>query len=143
MTGRGVSPMAEPDAFGETGTVSVSMVIVDDDPEFRRLAAELFAAHGVDVLAVAEDGAGGIAAVGEHQPDWVLLDVNLPDTDGVAVSRALQRQKSGASILLASTGQGLWSDEELAEAGVQRYVDKDRLFDADVLQLVLGGQASR
>lgn len=118
------------------------MVIVDDDPGFRRVAAAMFASLGVDVVEQAVDCLSGIDAIRRHQPDWVLLDVNLPDRDGFSISRQLRDELSPSNILLTSTGRSLWSDAELVEAGVRIYVEKDRLFERAVLDLVLHEQGS-
>lgn len=115
----------------------VSMVIVDDDPGFRDIAAAMFASLGVDVVEQAEDGASGIDAIRQRQPDWVLLDVNLPDMNGTTIARLLQDEGCSSDVLLTSTGQSLWSEAELAEAGVSIYAEKDRLFERDVIDLVL------
>ena len=121
----------------EARGVTTTMVIVDDDPGFRDAAAALFESYGARVLARAVDGASGIDAVRRHRPDWVLLDVNLPDRDGLSVARALAEDPNESSILLTSTGEIPWSDEELREAGVRRYVAKDRLSEPEVLELIL------
>lgn len=120
--------------------MSVTMVIVDDDPGFRRAAAAMFASLSVDVIEQTVDGATGVEAIRRHLPDWVLLDVNLPDMDGVTVSRVLRDEGLPSKVLLTSSGQSLWSGAELMEAGVRLYVEKDRLFEPDVVALVLDRQ---
>jgi len=72
----------------ETGTIGV--VIVDDHAMFRRgVRAELEAAGAgvVRVLAEAADVDEAVAAIGEHRPDVVLLDVHLPGGGGAEVMR--------------------------------------------------------
>jgi two-component system response regulator EvgA len=123
--------------LNEAVTVAVTLVIVDDDTSFRRIAADLFESNGVVVVADAGDGASGILAVRQHRPDWVLLDVNLPDTDGPTVSRALRRELCGSSILLTSTDDLPWTDAELADAGVHEFVDKCRLLEPGLIARVL------
>lgn len=122
--------------------MTVTMVIIDDDSGFRRVAADFFASYGVNVLAQAVDGSSGIAATLQHRPDWVLLDVNLPDQDGLTVARTLRDLSIRSSILLTSSGQSMWSEEELSIAGVRMYVDKQRLFCTEVLDLVVRGEGS-
>ncbi|MFD0664931.1 response regulator [Thermocatellispora tengchongensis] len=107
-------------------------MVVDDDPGFRRIAGALLTARGLRVVAESPDGASAIAAVREHRPDGVLLDLHLPDDDGLSVARALSREGRPLRIVLTSTDASTWSDEELASAGILRFVAKDRLFDTDL-----------
>ena len=129
--------MASAPTLNEAGRVTTTMVIIDDDSGFRRAAAGLFESRGVHVLAYSVDGTSGIDAVRRHRPAWVLLDVNLPDQDGLTVARALRQHAPSSSILLTSTGESPWSETELAEAGVRMYVDKDRLSDPEILNVIL------
>jgi two-component system nitrate/nitrite response regulator NarL len=110
----------------------VNVVIVDDDPGFRRIARALLAARGLRVVAESPDGASAIAAIREHRPDGVLLDLHLPDADGLSVARALTREEHPLRIVMTSTDHGAWSAEELAHAGILRFVAKDQLFDTDL-----------
>jgi two-component system nitrate/nitrite response regulator NarL len=115
--------------------VSVNVVVVDDDPGFRRIAGALLAARGLRVVAESPNGASAIAAVREHRPDGVLLDLHLPGEDGLSVARALTREGQSLRIVLTSTDPWTWSEEELASAGILRFVAKDRLFDTDLIAL--------
>ena len=80
-----------------------TVVIVDDDADFRVVARELLASCGVTVLAEAADGSGARAACAAHAPDGVLLDVNLPDASGHELARALRARHPRLRILLTST----------------------------------------
>ncbi|MFG3206636.1 response regulator [Streptomyces sp. NPDC048192] len=112
--------------------MSVNIVVVDDDPGFRRIAKTLLTARGLHVVAESDDGASALAAVREHRPDGLLLDLHLPDQDGVAVARMLRGEEQAPRIVLTSTEQSFWSADELREAGVDSFIAKDRLFDADL-----------
>ncbi|MFF4727359.1 MULTISPECIES: response regulator [Streptomyces] len=117
--------------------MGINVVIVDDDAGFRRLAATLLTARGCTVVAAAPDGAAGIEAVRRLAPSGVLLDVNLPDLDGLSVARELQAVGSGApSVVLTSTELIPWTETELAQAGVRAFVAKDALLDADLARLL-------
>ncbi|UBU18268.1 LytR/AlgR family response regulator transcription factor [Nonomuraea gerenzanensis] len=115
--------------------MSVNVVVVDDDPGFRRIARTLLTVRGLHVVAESPDGAAAIAAVREHRPDGVLLDLHLPGEDGLAVARALAREGHPPRVVLTSTDPWAWSQEELADAGILRFVAKDRLFDTDLKAL--------
>ncbi|MER7502414.1 response regulator transcription factor [Nonomuraea pusilla] len=115
--------------------MSVNIVVVDDDPGFRRVARALLTARGLRVVAESPDGASAIAAVREHHPDGVLLDLHLPGEDGLSVARAITGQGHPLRIVMTSTDRWLWSEEELAGTGIVRFVPKDRLFDTDLKAL--------
>lgn len=65
-------------------------LIVDDEALARaRMAALLIECPGVDVVGSVGDGEAALAAIGELQPDVLLLDINMPGIDGVALARQL------------------------------------------------------
>ena len=79
---------ASHNAFGgdlcDDPPVRPTVVIVDDHPEFRESAAALLEAEGFAVIGEAADGDEAIAAVERLRPQVVLLDIQLPDLDGLA-----------------------------------------------------------
>ncbi|MEV7077913.1 response regulator transcription factor [Streptomyces sp. NPDC093516] len=110
----------------------INIVVVDDDPGFRRIATTLLTARGLSVVAESQDGASALAAVRAHRPDGLLLDLHLPDVDGLTVARRLSDEENPPRIVLTSTDKSFWSREELELAGVESFVAKDKLFDADL-----------
>ena len=80
-------------------TMTPSILIVDDHPSFRAMARALLQSEGYTIVGEAVDGASALTAVRELHPEVVLLDVQLPDTDGFAVGggagpRATTRRRS-------------------------------------------------
>jgi DNA-binding NarL/FixJ family response regulator len=69
--------------------VGHTVLIVDDHAEYRTSARALLEADGFDVLGEAGTGAEAIHAVGRLRPDVVLLDVRLPDVDGISVAESV------------------------------------------------------
>src|SRR5262249_13778798 len=63
-----------------------TVLIVDDHAHFRRLARRVLEAGGFSVVGEAADGASALAAASELRPQLVVLDVMLPDLDGIAVA---------------------------------------------------------
>ena len=65
---------------------STRILIVDDEPDIRELIGEILADEGFDVLTAA-DAASARELRGQHKPDLILLDVWMPDVDGVTLLR--------------------------------------------------------
>jgi DNA-binding NarL/FixJ family response regulator len=82
-----------------------TVLIVDDHPSFRASARMLLEAEGFDVVGEAEDGLSALSAVQALRPDIVLLDVQLPDIDGIEVAARLTANGSegGPAIVLTSS----------------------------------------
>src|SRR5882724_10265827 len=68
------------------------VLLVDDDERFRARAHRALTAEGIEIVAEVDTGAAVLAAAMQWQPDVVLLDLGLPDIDGVEVARRLQAE---------------------------------------------------
>jgi DNA-binding NarL/FixJ family response regulator len=80
-----------------------TVLIVDDHPGFRAAARRLLELEGYVVVGEAEDGQSGILAARTLRPDFVLLDVQLPDIDGIEVAARLTANGSAPAIVLTSS----------------------------------------
>ena len=83
--------------------MSPTVLIVDDHPSFRATARLLLEFDGWTVVGEAADGAGALAAAGRLRPDMVLLDVNLPDTDGFDVAARIAEARDAPAVVLVSS----------------------------------------
>jgi two-component system KDP operon response regulator KdpE len=72
-----------------TKTPSLTALVVDDEPQMRRLLAVILEANGYRVIA-AERGQEGLLLAAQHRPDIILLDLGLPDLDGQSVLKRLR-----------------------------------------------------
>jgi CheY-like chemotaxis protein len=115
--------------------VPLTVLVVDDDPAFRRVVIRLLRLRGFDVVADVADGKSALAAVQHHRPDGVLLDVNLPDSDGICIARALTSRLGAPAVVLTSTDSSGYTDTTLAGCGARAFVPKDRLPRADLQSL--------
>ncbi len=99
-----------------------SILIVEDDTTLRQTLALNLRAEGYRVEE-AEDGQAGLAAARRDSPDLVVLDVMLPELDGLTVCRILRRESQMPIILL--TARGTESDKIVGlETGADDYVVK-------------------
>jgi DNA-binding NarL/FixJ family response regulator len=107
--------------------VARTVLVVDDSAAFRATARTLLKARGYEVVGVAADVAGGLAAARELRPDCVLLDVNLPDGDGASVAGAFD-----ATVVLVSTLDA----PGLEGSGARGFVPKAELASPRLVELL-------
>jgi two-component system, OmpR family, KDP operon response regulator KdpE len=98
------------------------VLVIDDDPQLVRALRITLSAHGYDVVTAA-DGTAGLTAASHHPPDLVILDLGLPDLDGVAVAEGL-RGWCAAPIIVLSARQGEPAKVDALDAGADDYVTK-------------------
>jgi CheY-like chemotaxis protein len=122
-------------ARGDTGRMPPTVLVVDDDPGFRRVARSLLRKRGLVVVADVGDGEAALEAVRRLRPDGVLLDVHLPCRDGLSVTRALASRPDAPWIVLTSTDALGVPAAVLAECGARAFVAKERLVETDLLRL--------
>jgi two-component system nitrate/nitrite response regulator NarL len=112
---------------GQDWRVAASVLIVDDHAGFRALARRLLEAAGYDVVGEAADGASALAAVADLRPAVVLLDVQLPDMDGFAVSRRLAAEDDPPAVVLISSRDRSAYRRRLADARARGFLAKSEL----------------
>jgi DNA-binding NarL/FixJ family response regulator len=84
--------------------MSVRVLLVDDDPLVRSgLRLMLEGADTVEVVGEADDGRGVLAAVDRHRPDVVLMDIRMPQLDGIAATQLLRTQPSPPAVIVLTT----------------------------------------
>jgi len=104
-----------------------TIVIVDDDPRFRGIARRLLESEGFDVIGEAADGREALSVAGELEPDIVLLDVQLPDIDGIEVASQLTANGAGPAIVLTSTRDESDFGPQLQQSGARGFVPKGEI----------------
>lgn len=98
------------------------VLVVDDEPAIRRYLTVLLSAHGYAVFE-AGDGQTAMAAVLADRPDLIILDLGLPDLDGVEITRMLREWTRIPIIILSVRGQE--ADKVAAlDAGADDYLTK-------------------
>lgn len=127
--------MGVPRVRRDTGRMPPTVLVVDDDAGFRRVARRLLRMRGLVVVADVADGEAALEAVRRLRPDGVLLDVHLPRQDGLSVTRALAARPDAPSIVLTSTEALGLPDAVLVDCGARAFVAKERLVEADLLRL--------
>ena len=84
--------------------MSIRILLVDDDALVRSgLKLLLAGAPDLEVVGEADDGRGVLAAVDAHRPDVVLMDLRMPQLDGIAATRLLRAQPRPPAVLVLTT----------------------------------------
>lgn len=115
--------------------MSLRVLLVDDDARFRAVACRMLVTEGVDVVAEVDNGLGVASAVERWVPDVVLLDIGLPDIDGLEVARRLGTGETGPVIILISTRDAAHG-RRVASGLAAGYLPKDRLSLQAILEIV-------
>jgi two-component system KDP operon response regulator KdpE len=99
-----------------------AVVLIEDEPQIRRFLRVTLTGQGYRLFEAAT-GAAGLVEVGSRQPDVIILDLGLPDMDGVEVIRRLREWTAVPIVVLSARGQE--RDKVTAlDAGADDYVSK-------------------
>ncbi len=108
----------------------INVIIVDDHPIVRAgMRAVLDQSPDISIVAEGSTGTEALRLVAQRQPDVLVLDVNLPDVNGVEVTRRLRDQGSDAAILILTIHNDSQTIFGLLENGAAGYVLKDEALE--------------
>lgn len=99
-----------------------TLIIIEDDPQLRRFLRTGLGAQGFRIFE-ADTGRQGLVEIGARKPDLVILDLGLPDMDGVEVVRAA-RNWTQLPILILSARNAEQDKIEALDAGADDYLTK-------------------
>jgi DNA-binding NarL/FixJ family response regulator len=106
------------------------VVIVDDHPVVRAgMRTVLDAAGDVQVVAEGANGDDALRLVAQYQPDVLVLDVNLPDLNGLEVTHRLRKRDMETAILILTVHDDNQTVLGLLESGATGYVLKDEALE--------------
>jgi two-component system, OmpR family, KDP operon response regulator KdpE len=98
------------------------LLLIEDDETTRHAVAANLADHGYEVVEAA-DGGAAFRALDAGRPDMIVLDLGLPDVDGLAIIRRVRREAATPILVLSARGQEADKIGAL-EAGADDYVTK-------------------
>ncbi|HYQ42419.1 MAG TPA: response regulator [Polyangiaceae bacterium] len=98
------------------------LLVVEDDPQMRKFLRASLSSHGYRLIE-AVNGAEGLSQAASYNPDLVLLDLGLPDIDGLAVTARLREWASVPIIVISARGQ---EDDKIhaLDSGADDYLTK-------------------
>ena len=127
-----------------TGPAASGRVVIVED---QRIVAEFFTYHcrdlGLQVLQACGTCKDGLAAIRKHKPDLVLMDISLPDGDGLEMAKIVLDELASVKILAISSHRDPWTMLQVQRIGLHGFVDKNEQRPevlSEAIHAVLGGR---
>jgi DNA-binding NarL/FixJ family response regulator len=108
-----------------TGDDAMRVLIADDHALFRDGLRSLLEARGIDVVAEAKDGDEAIALARLHRPDIALMDLMMPNTNGLAATRLISAELPEVRVVVLTASEDDADLFEAVKSGAQGYLPKD------------------
>lgn len=101
------------------------VLIADDSHETRRSTRLMFSAlENVEVVAIASNGVQSVEMAKEHRPDILVMDVNMPEMDGLTAYKQISQMYPGTACIVVSAEKGYDTLQTAATLGVKEYLTK-------------------
>ena len=115
---------------------AIRVFCVDDHPLIRKGIASILANEpDIRLVAEAEDGREAIQLFRELRPDVTLMDLRMPELDGIGATRAIRAEFPDARIIALTSYDGDQDIYRALEAGVRGYLQKETAY-ADVVHAI-------
>ena len=106
----------------------LSVMVVDDQAPFRMAArAVIRRSEGFSLAGEAENGVKALELANEIHPDVVLMDINMPEMNGIEATRQLVAKHPDVVVILCSTYEAADLPPEVATSGARAYLNKEHL----------------
>ena len=110
-----------------------NILICDDAAFMRMMIKDILTKNGYNVVGEAENGAKGIEKYNELHPDLVLMDITMPEMDGIAALKGIKQIDPNAHVMCSAMGQQAMVIESI-QAGAKDFIVKpfqaDRVLEA-------------
>ena len=111
-----------------------NILICDDAAFMRMMIKDILTKNGYNVIGETENGAKGVEKYNELKPDLVLMDITMPEMDGIAALKAIKANDPAASVIMCSAmGQQAMVIESI-QSGAKDFIVKpfqaDRVIEA-------------
>lgn len=104
--------------------MSLRLLLADDHPLIREGLRSSLADQGFQVVAEAEDGRSAVDLALEHRPDVVVIDIGMPELDGLEACRRILRQRPNSRVMVLTAHDDEGMREAALKAGAMAYVLK-------------------
>jgi len=111
-----------------------NILICDDAAFMRMMIKDILTKNGYNVAGEAENGAKAVEKYKELKPDLVMMDITMPEMDGIQALKAIKASDAGATVIMCSAmGQQAMVIESI-QSGAKDFIvkpfDKDRVLEA-------------
>jgi len=114
----------------------MNLLVVDDSERARRMVKNMLKNIAAEVYECL-DGSEALAAYALHHPDWVFMDIEMKDMDGITATQQITAAFPGARVVIISNHDGSDLRAAASEAGACGYITKDNLIE---VRRVLGAE---
>jgi CheY-like chemotaxis protein len=111
------------------------VLLTDDEPHIRKFVGLILQKLGHPTIIEAGDGATALTLYQQHRPDLVLLDVNMPNLDGVQTLERLLQIDPAAIVVMLTSLTNRQTVEDCVRLGATDYIRKDTPRDEMIAQL--------
>jgi DNA-binding response OmpR family regulator len=115
------------------------ILVVDDEPEVRQLMEHFLTERGYDVR-IAENGRLALVTLDTFTPDVVLLDMHMPEMDGLETLRCLVVRSPSLPVIMITVNEDIETTARLLQLGAADYVPKP--FNLEYLEQAINIQLS-
>jgi DNA-binding response OmpR family regulator len=115
------------------------ILVVDDEPEVGKLMEHFLTDRGFEVR-LAENGRQGLTELEHFKPDVVLLDMHMPEMDGLETLKQLSARWPGLPVIMVTVNEDVQTTSRLLQLGAADYVPKP--FNLDYLEQAINIQLS-
>ncbi len=110
----------------------MNILIVDDNRQMREMICQSIK-HKCEQIYECADGREAFALYSKFRPDWVLMDWQMPDTDGITATREIIAEYPNANICMITNFDDAVLKEEAAKAGARQFLLKKNLFNLEAV----------
>ena len=115
------------------------ILVVDDEPEVRQLMEHFLTERGYEVR-LAENGRLGLLALDTFRPDVVLLDMHMPEMDGLETLKRIAAREPSLPVIMVTVNDDVETTTRLLQLGAADYVPKP--FNLEYLEQAINIQLS-
>jgi two-component system, chemotaxis family, chemotaxis protein CheY len=101
------------------------ILLTDDEPHIRKYVGLILKKYNAPIILEAADGAAAVSLYAQQKPDLVLLDVNMPNMDGIQALAEIRRSDPDALVVMLTSLANRQTVEECVRLGAIDYIRKD------------------
>lgn len=116
--------------------MTLRVLVVDDHPAFRRaLTSALNMIKGIEVTGEAAGGQEATERARQDDPDLILMDLSMPDVDGIEAMKKIHREKPDLPVVILTAHADPGVEKEAREAGASGFLAKGTALEDIVIVL--------